>query len=46
LWGLIAYLLNDIIQVVGHWGSIPLLRFMGRSDGVSDHRGEKLHLMF
>jgi len=44
--GLYRYRLNDIVQVTGHWGNLPLLRFVGRSDGVSDYRGEKLHPVF
>ncbi len=41
--GLYRYCLQDIVEVVGHWRELPLLRFVGRADAVVDHFGEKLH---
>jgi hypothetical protein len=40
--GLYRYQLNDVVQVVGFENQCPLLRFLGRSDCVSDMVGEKL----
>jgi len=40
--GLYRYRLGDVVEVTGHWGGLPLLRFMGRADRVSDRFGEKL----
>lgn len=40
--GLYRYHLRDEIQVVGHLGQCPLLRFLGKSDNVVDLVGEKL----
>ena len=41
--GLYRYRLGDRVRVDGHHRSAPCLRFVGRSGGVSDLRGEKLH---
>ena len=40
--GLYRYQLRDEIEVVGFVGQCPLLRFLGKSDCVSDLVGEKL----
>lgn len=40
--GLYRYQLKDIIKVVGFAGVIPLMKFMGKMDRVSDLFGEKL----
>lgn len=40
--GLFRYRLGDVIEVVGHFHATPLVRFVGRADGVSDLAGEKL----
>jgi hypothetical protein len=40
--GFQRYRLKDLVEVVGHLQATPLLRFVGRSDGASDLRGEKL----
>ncbi len=40
--GLYRYRTRDEVEVTGHWGGIPLLRFLGRNDAVSDMFGEKL----
>ncbi|MGI8546175.1 MAG: GH3 family domain-containing protein [Gemmatimonadaceae bacterium] len=40
--GLYRYRLRDIVQVCGHIGRTPLLKFVGRADAVSDIAGEKL----
>lgn len=40
--GLFRYRLGDLIQVVGRFERAPLVRFVGRADGVSDLAGEKL----
>lgn len=44
--GLWRYRLNDRVAVTGFIGRTPCLRFLGRSDGTSDHRGEKLDEAF
>jgi hypothetical protein len=41
--GLYRYQLNDVIEVVGHIGPCPLIRFIGRQNYVSDWFGEKLN---
>lgn len=38
--GLLRYRMNDILQVSGHFGSVPTLDFVGRDDGC-DLVGEK-----
>ncbi len=40
--GLFRYRLGDIVEAVGEGGGLPLLRFVGRIDRVSDFFGEKL----
>jgi len=44
--GLYRYRMNDVVEVTGHFHSIPKLRFIGRRDMVSDLFGEKLHEIF
>jgi hypothetical protein len=41
--GLYRYRLNDVVEVTGHVGECPLLRFAGKHEYVSDWFGEKLH---
>jgi hypothetical protein len=41
--GLYRYRLFDLIEVVGFHGKVPLIRFLGKEDIVSDLRGEKLN---
>jgi hypothetical protein len=41
--GLYRYQLGDLIEVTGHIGNCPLIRFMGRQGYVSDWFGEKLN---
>ncbi len=41
--GLYRYATHDMIEVAGRWGGIPLARFTGRTDAVSDMFGEKLN---
>ncbi|HEX9492268.1 MAG TPA: GH3 auxin-responsive promoter family protein, partial [Thermoanaerobaculia bacterium] len=41
--GLYRYRLDDVIEVVGHIGRCPLIRFIGRQNYVSDWFGEKLN---
>ena len=40
--GLYRYRLGDRVEVVGFYHECPLLRFVGRAGGISDHFGEKL----
>jgi hypothetical protein len=40
--GLYRYQLRDEIHVVGFYNDVPLIRFCGKSDNVSDLVGEKL----
>jgi hypothetical protein len=40
--GLYRYRTRDQVEAVGRWGGIPLVRFTGRTDAVSDMFGEKL----
>jgi len=44
--GLYRYDLRDVVQVVGHYGQAPCLRFLGKADKVSDWFGEKLDERF
>src|SRR5262249_30342341 len=44
--GLYRYRLGDVVEVVGHVDSCPLLAFIGREGIVSDRFGEKLHEPF
>lgn len=41
--GLYRYKLGDIVHVIGFKEQCPLLRFIGRSDNISDFFGEKLN---
>jgi hypothetical protein len=41
--GLYRYQLQDLVQVVGHIGECPLIRFLGKEAHVSDWFGEKLN---
>jgi hypothetical protein len=41
--GLYRYQLHDIVEVVGHRGNCPLLRFVGKESYISDRFGEKLN---
>ena len=40
--GLYRYLLQDLVEVTGHFHGCPLVRFLGRNGHVSDWFGEKL----
>lgn len=40
--GLYRYVLGDVVRVTGHVNGCPLVRFLGRHDGVVDRAGEKL----
>ena len=40
--GLYRYRLGDLVEVTDHHGVLPVLRFLGRADKVSDLVGEKL----
>ena len=44
--GLPRYRLGDRVEVTHTWRRVPCLRFVGRSGGVSDLVGEKLHRSF
>lgn len=44
--GLYRYRLGDRVRVNDFYGSVPILEFVGRNDGVSDLRGEKLSPAF
>lgn len=44
--GFYRYRLKDVIAVCGHRGKVPLVRFDGKCDRVSDLYGEKLHEQF
>ncbi len=44
--GLWRYRLGDIVRAEGMAAATPRLRFIGRADGVSDLRGEKLNPVF
>jgi len=44
--GLWRYRLGDVVRVEGFAEKTPRLRFMGRVDGISDLRGEKLNPIF
>ena len=41
--GFYRYRLRDQVEVVGHAGECPCLRFLGKEEQVVDHFGEKLH---
>ncbi len=40
--GLYRYRLRDRVEVTGHLGEAPLLRFVGKEEGIVDRFGEKL----
>jgi hypothetical protein len=44
--GLYRYRLGDRVRVQDFYGCVPVLEFIGRDDGVSDLRGEKLSPAF
>lgn len=44
--GLWRYRLGDVVECTGWLAATPTLRFLGRSDNVSDLRGEKLSETF
>lgn len=44
--GLYRYRLGDLVEVTGRFGVLPMLRFLGRLDRVSDLVGEKLSEAF
>jgi len=44
--GLYRYRLGDRVRVHDFYGRVPILEFIGRDDGVSDLRGEKLSPAF
>lgn len=44
--GLYRYQLRDVVEVVGFVGEAPCLRFVGKTDQVSDWFGEKLDERF
>lgn len=44
--GLWRYRLGDLVECTGHLRATPSLRFLGRTGGVSDLRGEKLSEWF
>ena len=41
--GLYRYDMNDIVEVVGHHGKAPLIRFIQKGKGVVSFTGEKLY---
>jgi GH3 auxin-responsive promoter len=41
--GLYRYDMNDIIEVAGHYGRTPLIRFIQKGKGVVSFTGEKLY---
>jgi hypothetical protein len=41
--GLYRYDMNDIVEVVGHYGRTPLIRFVQKGKGVVSFTGEKLY---
>lgn len=44
--GFYRYQLHDVVEVTGHWGGTPCIRFVGKEDHVSDWFGEKLEERF
>ena len=44
--GFYRYKLKDLIQVTGFLGEIPIVRFLGKQDKVSDLFGEKINELF
>src|SRR5918995_1252905 len=41
--GLYRYDMNDIVEVAGHYGETPLIRFIQKGKGVVSFTGEKLY---
>jgi hypothetical protein len=41
--GLYRYDMNDIVEVTGHYGQTPLIRFVQKGKGVVSFTGEKLY---
>src|ERR671910_529054 len=41
--GLYRYDMNDIVEVAGHYGNTPLIRFIQKGKGVVSFTGEKLY---
>jgi hypothetical protein len=41
--GLYRYEMNDIVEVAGHYGQTPLIRFVQKGKGVVSFTGEKLY---
>jgi GH3 auxin-responsive promoter len=41
--GLYRYEMNDIVEVAGHYGRTPLIRFIQKGKGVVSFTGEKLY---
>jgi hypothetical protein len=41
--GLYRYDMNDIVEVAGHYGQTPLIRFVQKGKGVVSFTGEKLY---
>ena len=41
--GLYRYEMNDIVEVAGHYGKTPLIRFIQKGKGVVSFTGEKLY---
>ena len=41
--GLYRYRLDDLVEVAGHLGACPLLRFLGKASHISDRFGEKMN---
>ena len=44
--GLYRYNTNDTVKVTGFYKKLPILKFIGRANNVSDFFGEKLHEIF
>lgn len=43
LAGLYRYNMNDIVECTGHYGTIPTLQFIQKTNGIVSMTGEKLH---
>jgi hypothetical protein len=41
--GLYRYEMNDIVEVAGHYGQTPMIRFIQKGKGVVSFTGEKLY---
>lgn len=44
--GLYRYRINDTVECTGFYSQSPLLKFIGKSEKISDRAGEKLHHSF